>query len=155
MNYKNKSKPLKQHFDKNLDQIEARLSQKHQQRLNEISQKALQLGSTRPLFSLHSTLIQTLIKPLPILILSSLLMLSVLINTLFEYQNIQEKSPNIPDNVLVANKIPTWVKDTQVPLELLENMDFYVWLSQHDHIAKCQDQSLLAAARVNQFRSRQ
>jgi hypothetical protein len=142
MNYKNKSKPLKQHFDENLDQIEVRLSKKHQQRLNKISHKALQTGSTRQLFSFHSTIIQTLIKPLPILVLSSLLMLSVLINTVFEYQKIQEKSLNIPDNVLVANKIPTWVKDTQVPLELLENMDFYVWFSQHDHTAKYQDQSL-------------
>jgi hypothetical protein len=150
MNHNNKSKPLKQYLDKNLDQIEARLSKKHQQRLNEITQKSLQLGSQRRLFSFHS-----IIKPLPVLILTSILMSSILINTLFEYQKTQEKPENIPDNRLVATQIPTWVKDTQVPLELLENMDFYVWLSQHDHTAKYQDQSLLATARTDQFRSRQ
>jgi len=145
---------LKQYFD----QKEVHLNKKHQQRLDKMTQNALkshlnyQSKSTRkPVFSLYSIFIDRLLKPFPVVILSSLLFATIAINMLFEYQNIQEK----PDSIVANYQIPQWVKDADVPLELLENINFYVWLSQQNYAAKQQNKSFLAVARLNQFGSRQ
>jgi len=126
-----------------LDQKELSLAQKYQQRLNKITTLAL---SNVSLYSL-SLWVKQWLTPAPMMAVASVFAISVAVVFYFEQQG--QLLP--PDNLQVNAKLPTWVKDTDVPLELLENMDFYVWLSQQEHYAKTEDKLILAAAWHHKF----
>lgn len=124
-----------------LDEENQRLSQTYQYRLRKMTSWAIN-NHLSPFLSLLSKPLSLVLKPAPIMALASILVISVVITVFFEQRGEQLSPHSFQANA----KLPTWVKDTGVPVELLENLDFYVWLSQQNEFAQTKDERVLAAA---------
>ena len=138
-----------------LDQKAQKLAEKHQQRLETISKQALSHQRIHPpsnfLSFFLSSLFKRLLTPAPMMAVASIFVLSLAIPYFFESADKQLSSHALQVNA----KLPTWVKDTEVPIALLENLDFYVWLSQYDQFAQTEDKRVLVAAGYDQHCPRQ
>jgi len=124
-----------------LDEENQRLSQTYQYRLRKMTSWAIN-NHLSPFLSLLSKPLSLVLKSAPIMALASILVISVVITVFFEQRDEQLSPHSFQANA----KLPTWVKDTDVPVELLENLDFYVWLSQQNEFAQTKDELVLAAA---------
>lgn len=118
-----------------LDQLAQRLEQKHRRRLEAMTRSALQTQRPAPhLQWLHTAWM----KPAMVTAFAaSLALAAVLLGYLPEKQAIE------PATVAA---MPEWVKDTDVPLTLLENIAFYDWLSQQSPAQRAALQNRLVLA---------
>ncbi|WP_287600046.1 hypothetical protein [Thiothrix sp.] len=102
-----------------LDQFAQRLARKHQVRLEAMTRSALQV---QPATARLSWLHKAWMKPaMATAFAASLALAAVLLGYLPEKKAIEPAA---------FAAMPEWVKDTEVPLTLLENIAFYDWLSQ-------------------------
>ncbi len=125
-------------FSEQLDQKAKELAFKHQKRLHEMTALAVNQQSAYT----FPSLIASFLKPAPMMALASVLSVAVALSIFLGKQDVQ-KSSGI---VQARADMPAWVKDTDVPLDILENMDFYVWLSQQNQFAENTNKITLAAA---------
>jgi hypothetical protein len=143
-----------------------KLAEKHQAHLDAMSEEVLQAfvaqAAVKPVtirVREGKTLINLITKPASIAFVS-LCLLSVAI-LFWANNNHQPMQGDINSALIQANAIPStlpsWVKDTNIPLELLENMDFYVWLSQSQYAQNNsqQTQAFLVAAWQHQSSNRE
>ena len=102
--------------NKYLDQQAEDLAQRHQIRLNAMRKKALQPQR------------QTVwwLNPIAMMAVPAATV-ALLIVSVWSPDTLKQAEP-IP-LAQTAEKIPAWVADTQVPVEVLENIKFYEWLS--------------------------
>jgi len=148
-----------------LNQKAQQLTDKHQIRLDAISTAALQYSLSKEIQkpSIIQRIFNTITHPFltpPATVTTAFFSLCLLgIATLFWLNAPLQNNINFErmQANTIASTSPTWVKDTDIPLELLENMDFYVWLSQskYAHNNSPQTQIFLVAAWHNQRGSRQ
>jgi len=110
--------------NKLLDQSAQRLAAKHQQRLESMTSAALQKDEKKPLFELFLFLL-----PQPAYTAAALL----LISAGFGWMTLQNQSNEIIESQTTA-QLPEWLSDDQVPMELLENPEFYQWLAKQPKI---------------------
>lgn len=128
-----------------LDEKNQRLSQRYQYRLRKMTNWVIN-NHPSSLLSLLLKPLSFVLKPVPMMALASILAISVTVTVLFEKRDEQLSPHSFQANA----KLPTWVKDTDVPVELLENLDFYVWLSQQNEFAQTKDKWVLAVAWYHQ-----
>ncbi|MDX9987402.1 MULTISPECIES: hypothetical protein [Thiothrix] len=130
-------------MNKQFDQLAQHLEQKHRHRLEAMTRTALQ---TPPPSTCLSWLHLVWIKPLRLrsatTVMVSALAASAAIAVVLLIV-LPEKSPTPPATLVT---LPDWVKDTDVPLTLLTNMDFYDWLAQQPDNQSAQAYDLLALA---------
>ncbi len=101
-----------------LQQSAEQLAQKHRQRLHRMTREAVygKAASTRPAwFSTWRTWVA-----LPVLSLPGIALLWQL--------NQQTGAPRTQPRLALEDSVPAWVQDTEVPLAVLHNYDFYQWL---------------------------
>lgn len=133
-------------LDKQLDQHSQKLAYKHLQRLHDMTKLAVYKKSTYTLNSFFASLV----KPVPIMALASIFSFAVAVSLFLDGRKGQT-----PTAMLQAKAdIPAWVKDTDVPLDVLENLDFYVWLSKQDTFTQNHNKITLATAWTNYLSSR-
>ncbi|MBU0656975.1 MAG: hypothetical protein KJ914_17770 [Gammaproteobacteria bacterium] len=126
-----------------LDQLAQHLEQKHRHRLEAMTRATLQ---TPPPAVRRSWLHPALMRPLRLRSTTTTMVMAfaasaALAAVLLAF--LPEKSPTLP--VTLAT-LPDWVKDTDVPLTLLENMAFYDWLSQQPSNQSAASQNRLVLA---------
>jgi len=141
-------------LNQEVDKKSQLLTKKYPLCLEHMTRTACKIGIQTRLKTNRFPLIKQIVKPVPSMAFASLFALSIAVILWFDSQTQQAK----PDLVQVNNTaVPPWVNDGNVPLELLENMDFYVWLSQ-SHYAKNtpqQTSAFLVAAWLHQRGTRQ
>lgn len=104
-----------------LEQSAEQLALRHQQRLHQMTREAVY--GKRAASSRHN-LWRGLRRPVAVATPALALLGVVLI-----WQLSQQTTNNPPALQLAADKnIPAWVKDTEVPLAVLQNIEFYQWL---------------------------
>ena len=118
-----------------LDQLAQRLEQKHRLRLDAMTRAALQAPQPAPRVQWLSAV---WLKPAMITAFTASIAVAVVLLIV-----LPEKSPTPPATLVT---LPDWVKDTDVPLTLLTNMDFYDWLAQQPDNQSAQAYDLLALA---------
>lgn len=117
-----------------LDRLAQRLEQKHHARLEAMTRAALQAQRPAPRFQWLSA---AWMRPA----FATAFVLAASITLWVAYQTGKRAS----DAPALA-QLPTWVEDTQVPLTLLENMDFYDWFAQLPPEQQAQIQGYLVLA---------
>jgi hypothetical protein len=117
-------------MNKQFDQLAQHLGQKHRHRLETMTRAALQIPP--PITRL------SWMKPAMLTAFAASATLAVVLLIV-----LPEKSPTPPATLVT---LPDWVKDTDVPLTLLTNMDFYDWLAQQPDNPSAQAYDLLALA---------
>ncbi len=114
-----------------LDQRKQQLTQKHQRRLQRMTVEAIQSRE-------HSWHIPWK------LVMASAFSIMLIATTAF-LKKPETEQPSQPDMSL-----PAWVMDTEVPLTLIENLEFYDWLAQQPDNQQAKYQKALTVA-VNDF----
>lgn len=110
---------------KQLDIKAEQLEQRHQKRLNAITETALMTSSRRSL---------NLFASQPVLAFATLVLAVSVYWMLPPSEN--NTLPSAPQMAI----IPDWVLDDQVPLELLESPEFYQWLAKQKPIHQTMQQ---------------
>ncbi|MDQ7015740.1 MAG: hypothetical protein Q9N68_05110 [Gammaproteobacteria bacterium] len=105
-----------------LNQSAHKLAEKHQQRLRQMTLEALELAEKKPFLNSLRFLL-----PPPAYAAAALLFISAG----FGWLSLQNSSES--ESQIVA-QLPEWLSDEQVPMELLENPDFYQWLAKQPKI---------------------
>ncbi len=133
-------------LNKRLDQHSQELSYKYQRRLHDMTQLAIEQKSAYTLSSFFASLV----KPMPMMALASIFSFAVVVSLFLD----EKKVYNSTAVLQTKADIPAWVKDTDVPLDVLENLDFYVWLSKQNTLTQNYNKITLAAAWANYFGTR-
>ena len=132
---------LSQKLNQHLNEKEESLKNKKQQQLQKITRWVMKNKS-------HPTsLFKWMLTSVPTMALVSLFTISITVTILNSDNNEQLTPYSLQANA----KLPVWVKDTNVPLELLENLDFYVWLSQQNQFTQTEEKFIVATALYNQY----
>jgi hypothetical protein len=111
-----------------LDQHTQRLAKKHQRRLQTMTFEAID--------SLPKKRRSIWFKP----VLASAFTVAIIATTLL-LQNTEKP--------IVATALPAWVMDTETPVTLIENLDFYDWLAQQTEQQYSTDEKHITVA-INQ-----
>ncbi len=123
-----------------LDRRQQALANKHSARLHRMTQEALQLQPS------PSSLWQSAwLKPTVATAFSLMLVTSII------FLNPANKKTHTLE---LDSHLPEWVTDTEVPLTLIENLEFYDWLAQQpeNQQAKLQKSLTLALNEFYQYR---
>jgi len=110
--------------NKLLNQSAEKLAAKHQQRLESMTLAALQKAEKKPLFESFLFLL-----PQPAYAAAALLLISAGVG----WMTLQNQSNELIESQTTA-QLPEWLSDDQVPMELLENPEFYQWLANQPKI---------------------
>jgi hypothetical protein len=126
-----------------LDQLAQHLEQKHHRRLEAMTRAALQTQQPAARLSwLHPAWMKPLrLRSATTAMVTALAASIALAAVLLAF--LPEKSPTPPTTLAT---LPDWVKDTDVPFTLLENMAFYDWLSQQPTAQSAAPQNRLVLA---------
>jgi len=154
LNAANDQQRVEKLLNKEADRKSQLLAKKYRTRLEKMTQIVRKPSFKTPLKTRRFSLIKAIFKPIPRMAFASVFALSLAMVLWFDSQHQQAT----PDLVYANNTVvPAWVNDNNIPLELLENMDFYVWLSQSDYAQNNaqQTQAFLVAAWLNQRGTRQ
>lgn len=116
-----------------LEQRGQALAQKHHRRLQKMTHQALESQQTK-----HSRWI----KPTMATTFSLLLITTVV----FLYKQDNQHNNALEKHVSTTQPLPIWLIDTNVPITLIENLEFYHWLSQQTDKQHAQNQSPLTMA---------
>lgn len=104
---------------KHLDQKAEALAQKHSHRLLQMRQRAMQHQRRSPWW----------LNPLAMMAVPAAAVAILVVSLWTPGVMLNEQQPAQPLAVKTPAGIPAWVADTQVPVEVLENIQFYEWLS--------------------------
>lgn len=104
---------------KRLNERKQALAKKHHYRLQQMTERAIQAPQKKPLVPLASWIKPTFATAFSIFLITTVM---------FLYQYEAEKP--ITASLAPLPKLPVWVTDTDTPVTLIENIDFYHWLSQ-------------------------
>ncbi len=113
-----------------LDRRKQALTHKHQRRLQRMTREAM-LSRAKPW---HSSWVKPALATA----------FSVMLVTTFVL--LKEGTENVPNPVLQDADLPAWVTDTEVPLTLIENLEFYDWLAQQPENQQAKLQTSLTVA---------
>ena len=102
-----------------LNQREQALAKKHYYRLQQMTERAIQAPQKKPLVPLASWIKPTFATAFSILLITTVV---------FLYQYEEEKP--LTSSLTTLPELPVWIADTDIPVTLIENIDFYHWLSQ-------------------------
>lgn len=129
-------------MNKQLDQLAQHLEQKHRTRLDAMTRAALQAPQPTPRGQWLSAV---WLKPAMITAFAASIATAAV---LLVY--LPGKKPAEPATFAA---LPAWVTDTDIPLTLLENIEFYDWLSQQpgNPNAALQNRLVLADNHLGQF----
>lgn len=118
-----------------LDQRAQALAHKHHRRLQQMTHQALEARQAQR---------SRWIKPTMATAFSLLLITTVV----FLYQQDDQHGNKTATQPLTTTQtaLPVWLTDTDVPLTLIENLEFYHWLSQQKDKQYAQNQSPLIVA---------
>ncbi len=93
-----------------------RLAQKHQQRLHQMTREAVYGKAKKQPFQFG------MFSKVAVSVFSFALLVF-----LWQAQPLQNHPPGI-ENIASSTDVPQWVKDADVPVAVLENLEFYQWL---------------------------
>jgi len=110
--------------NKLLNQSAKNLAAKHQQRLENMTTAALQKAAKKPLLESFLFLL-----PQPAYAAAALLLVSAGVG----WMTLQNQSNELIESQTTA-QLPEWLSDDQVPMDLLENPEFYQWLANQPKI---------------------
>ena len=94
------------------------LTQKHTHRLHRMTQEALESRQNKRFQFVW-------VKPVLATAFSILLLVAVML-----FKVPENPQQPVGQSASIMAKLPEWVTDTQVPLSLIENLEFYEWLAQ-------------------------
>ncbi len=132
--------------NEHLDQHEQALAKKHQQRLRAMTQEAL-YPQQQPW---HASWVKpAMVTAFSVLLVSTVIFLKAPVSI-----NPNTDSAIPPQSMPLSMPLPEWVMDTDIPLTLIENLEFYDWLAQQpeEKQAKFQQSLTLAINEFHQYR---